>query len=100
MLLVALIGLAAAAITWAGPGPNSEGRNDRDDKNEFQGRGDNDRDDRRGRNDDDWDDHDNFHRNERYAVGLWGDMPYSDLQANPGVPNLIMDMNSQDLAFT
>ena len=35
-----------------------------------------------------------------YQVGLWGDLPYSAVQANPGVPNLIADMNSQDLAFS
>jgi hypothetical protein len=35
-----------------------------------------------------------------YAIGLWGDLPYSDTQALVGVPNLIADMNSQDLAFT
>jgi hypothetical protein len=35
-----------------------------------------------------------------YSVGLWGDLPYSALQADVGVPNLIADMNSQDLAFT
>jgi hypothetical protein len=35
-----------------------------------------------------------------YAIGLWGDLPYSDLQASVGVPNLIADMNSQDLEFT
>jgi hypothetical protein len=35
-----------------------------------------------------------------YAIGLWGDLPYSTLQATVGVPNLIADMNSQDLAFT
>jgi len=35
-----------------------------------------------------------------YAIGLWGDLPYSDLQATTGVPNLIADMNSQNLAFT
>ncbi|MEH2308537.1 hypothetical protein [Nostoc sp.] len=38
--------------------------------------------------------------NETYAIGLWGDMPYSDLQATTGVPNLIADMNAQNLAFT
>jgi hypothetical protein len=27
-------------------------------------------------------------------------MPYSDLQATVGVPNLIADMNTQDLAFS
>jgi hypothetical protein len=35
-----------------------------------------------------------------YAIGLWGDMPYSDLQANVGVPNLIADMNTHALKFT
>ena len=35
-----------------------------------------------------------------YAIGLWGDMPYSAEQATTGVPNLIADMNNQDLAFT
>jgi hypothetical protein len=35
-----------------------------------------------------------------YAIGLWGDLPYSDLQATTGVPNLIADMNKQDLGFT
>jgi hypothetical protein len=34
-----------------------------------------------------------------YAIGLWGDLPYSDLQATTGVPNLIADMNEQKLAF-
>jgi hypothetical protein len=37
---------------------------------------------------------------QRYAIGLWGDLPYSDLQATTGVPNLIADMNNQELAFT
>lgn len=45
--------------------------------------------------DDDLDDDDG-----RYAIGLWGDLPYSDLQAKVGVPNLIADMNSQRLKFT
>jgi hypothetical protein len=35
-----------------------------------------------------------------YAIGLWGDLPYSELQATVGVPNLIADMNRQELAFT
>jgi len=39
-------------------------------------------------------------RHEPYAIGLWGDLPYSDAQALVGVPNLIADMNRQDLAFT
>jgi hypothetical protein len=37
---------------------------------------------------------------EKYAIGLWGDLPYSDEQAATGVPNLIDDMNAQNLAFT
>jgi hypothetical protein len=37
---------------------------------------------------------------EVYAIGLWGDLPYSTLQATVGVPNLIADMNAQPLAFT
>ena len=41
-------------------------------------------DDDRGRDNDD-----------RYAIGLWGDLPYSTIQATVGVPNLIADMNSQ-----
>ena len=36
----------------------------------------------------------------RYAIGLWGDLPYSDTQALVGVPNLIADMNANRLAFT
>ncbi|MCU1274560.1 MAG: hypothetical protein JWO48_1991 [Bryobacterales bacterium] len=35
-----------------------------------------------------------------YAIGLWGDLPYSSVQATVGVPNLIADMNAQNLAFT
>jgi hypothetical protein len=35
-----------------------------------------------------------------YAIGLWGDLPYSPEQATIGVPNLIADMNAQKLAFT
>lgn len=49
--------------------------------------------------------YDNDHRDsdddrDGYAIGLWGDVPYSDLQATVGVPNLIADMNRQQLAFT
>jgi hypothetical protein len=40
------------------------------------------------------------HGRDGYAIGLWGDIPYSDIQATVGVPNLIADMNSQELAFT
>lgn len=50
------------------------------------------------RNDDRHDDDRDHHR--AYAIGLWGDLPYSDLQATTGVPNLIADMNRQDLVFT
>lgn len=35
-----------------------------------------------------------------YAIGLWGDLPYSDEQAAVGVPNLIADMNAARLAFS
>ena len=40
------------------------------------------------------------HERAPYAIGLWGDLPYSDVQALTGVPNLIADMNRQELAFT
>src|SRR5262245_15809911 len=60
--------------------------------------------DRDDRFDHDWDhdrgwggEHDEPHA---FAVGLWGDLPYSDLQALTGVPNLIADMNRQNLAFS
>ena len=35
-----------------------------------------------------------------YSVGLWGDFPYSDIQATTGVPNLIADINSSDVEFS
>jgi len=35
-----------------------------------------------------------------YAIGLWGDMPYSAVQAQTGVPNLIADMNNSDIQFS
>lgn len=35
-----------------------------------------------------------------YAIGVWGDLPYSATQTTVGVPNLIADMNRQRLAFT
>jgi hypothetical protein len=34
-----------------------------------------------------------------YSIGLWGDLPYSQSQAD-AIPAVIDDMNSQDLAFT
>src|SRR5262249_47574631 len=36
----------------------------------------------------------------QYAIGLWGDLPYSDTQATVGIPNLIADMNRAHLAFS
>jgi hypothetical protein len=39
-------------------------------------------------------------RDDWYAIGLWGDLPYSDLQATVGIPNLVADMNAHRLAFT
>lgn len=38
--------------------------------------------------------------NASYAIGLWGDLPYSVAQATVGMRNLIEDMNAQKLAFT
>lgn len=35
-----------------------------------------------------------------FSVGLWGDMPYNDVQATVGVPNIIADMNASNLAFS
>ena len=35
-----------------------------------------------------------------YAVGLWGDVPYSPDQITRGVPNLIRDLNRHRLAFS
>ena len=37
--------------------------------------------------------------NDSYAIGLWGDLPYSDAQA-AALPNLIADMNDQKLQFS
>jgi hypothetical protein len=42
---------------------------------------------------DDNDDH-------RYAIGLWGDLPYSTEQETVGLPNLFADMNAHRLVFT
>jgi hypothetical protein len=47
----------------------------------------------------DRDDDDDRDRGDAYAIGLWGDLPYSDIQ-EVGVVNLIKDMNTQRLAFT
>ena len=44
--------------------------------------------------------HEDYDRDSTYAIGLWGDLPYSDVQETVGVPNLVADMNRQDLAFT
>ena len=37
--------------------------------------------------------------NRPYSIGLWGDLPYSQSQAE-AIPAMIEDMNSQDLVFT
>ena len=47
-----------------------------------------------------WDDEHERGDHDAYAIGLWGDLPYSTVQATVGVPNLIADMNKQDLVFT
>jgi len=39
---------------------------------------------------------DNF----QYAIGLWGDLPYSAVQETQGLPNLLADMNDARLEFT
>jgi hypothetical protein len=44
--------------------------------------------------------HDHGRDHGGYSIGLWGDLPYNDVQKTVGVPNLIADMNAQDLAFT
>ncbi|HEY6881446.1 MAG TPA: hypothetical protein VI299_25650, partial [Polyangiales bacterium] len=50
---------------------------------------------------DDDDDGEHGKGNERssYAIGLWGDLPYSAAQ-EAALPKLIEDMNAQKLAFT
>jgi hypothetical protein len=35
-----------------------------------------------------------------YAIGLWGDLPYSSFQTTVGLPNLFADMNDSNLEFT
>ncbi len=35
-----------------------------------------------------------------YTIGLWGDLPYSDVQAEQGLPRLIDDMNDSDIEFS
>ena len=87
LAVVVLIVAAAGTIVRASGSRSGFTRSDkdRDDNREFQGRNDEDR------NDNDRD---------AYAIGLWGDLPYSDVQAITGVPNMIADMNSQDLEFT
>lgn len=36
----------------------------------------------------------------RYSIGLWGDLPYSDMQSDSGISNLVADMNAHRLTFT
>lgn len=38
--------------------------------------------------------------NDGFAVGLWGDLPYSTVQETVGVPNLLADMNAHKLRFS
>lgn len=38
--------------------------------------------------------------NDSYAIGLWGDLPYSTQQETVGLPNLLADMNTHRLKFT
>lgn len=45
-------------------------------------------------------DDDGDERHDTYAIGLWGDLPYSPVQSASGVPNLIADMNASDLKFS
>lgn len=35
-----------------------------------------------------------------YAIGLWGDLPYSAEQETVGIPNLLADMNAAKLKFS
>lgn len=46
------------------------------------------------------DDDEGRHEARAYAVGLWGDVPYSDAQRTAGTPNLIRDLNRHRLAFS
>jgi len=76
LFLLALAGLIVTALTTGrATGGGFQGRDDDGEDDDRDGRG-------------------------AYAIGLWGDLPYSTTQATVGVPNLIADMNKQDLAFT
>src|SRR5215471_5583260 len=89
MMVVVLILLVAAAGTMVRAAvPQNEDGNS-------QGRSQN----SNGNRAEDWDDNDQDHPREQYTIGLWGDMPYSAVQAD-AVLDLINDMNSQGLAFT
>ena len=83
MLLVA--GVTAGVLAGSGFQERDGDRNG-DDRHGDDRRGD----DRHGTDD----------RDRPYDIGLWGDLPYNDMQATVGVPNLIADMNRHDLAFT
>jgi hypothetical protein len=43
---------------------------------------------------------DDDRESEPYAIGLWGDLPYSTEQETTGLPNLFADMNKAKLKFT
>src|SRR4051794_36346568 len=83
VFVVAITALITIALTTSTGVATQKGSQDRDDARQPQN-------DNR--------DHDNDR--DPYAIGLWGDVPYSDLQATVGVPNLIADMNRHHLAFS
>lgn len=37
---------------------------------------------------------------DKFSVGLWGDMPYAKANDGPKIPALIADMNASDIAFS
>lgn len=37
---------------------------------------------------------------DKFSVGLWGDMPYAKANDEPKIPALIADMNASDIAFS
>ena len=43
---------------------------------------------------------DNGGDDDAYAIGLWGDLPYSEQQETTGLPRLLADMNAHRLKFT
>ncbi|OYZ89463.1 MAG: hypothetical protein B7X99_19550, partial [Rhizobiales bacterium 17-65-6] len=37
---------------------------------------------------------------EKFSMGLWGDMPYAKANDAPAIPALLADMNASDIAFS